>query len=232
MGPRRRFYIRSVPQHYHDARTPEQLRNREKLKMLMEFLSAAKGFVNKHLERWATGQTATNVATALNFGRAFGTSGGLNYGDVTLSQGRRAELDGLTVLRDGSGVVLGWQRGVAEEGSMDEVSVMVYNAVRKERTMVLGGGRRRDEGMRVEVPSWWTGEEWHVYVAVKDELSGETSRSQYWCVGTTERTMMTDGATTAMAAAETDDEREAVAIFFGPEKEQSAIKEVSDTGES
>ena len=221
---RKGFYVRSLPAHYHDARTPAQLRNRARMKGLMEFLSAAKGFVNHTFGGEAGRMTAMNVATRLNFhkvevGEDYAAR--VKYGEVVLSRGVLSGLAGCVCLVRRGSVVLGWN-GMACAwcgGAGDEVDVLVYDETRHGGRCFLGVAKRGDGGCVLRVPESWEGDALHVYVAVEGaeglpagRAGGVFSESQYFGFG--------GGRRYSGAAGE--------GVGFG--KEQSAIREVSGMG--
>ena len=109
---RKGFYVRSLPAQYHDAKTPAQLRNRARMRAVMEFLSVAKGFVNHTLGGKTERMTATNVATKLNFHKVeVGEDyvARIRYGEVRLSEGGLSELAGCVGVATRGCVTLCWE---------------------------------------------------------------------------------------------------------------------------
>ena len=214
---RKGFYVRSLPAHYHDARTPAQLRNRARMKGVMEFLSVAKVFVN-HTFGGETGQmTATNVATRLNFhkvevGEDYAAR--VKYGEVVLSRGALSGLADCVCLVQRGSVVLGWNgmASVERGGAEDVVDVLVYDETRHSGRSFLGIAKRGEGGCVLSVPERWVGDALHVYVAVEGGEEGVFSESQYFGFGGERRYSATTGE----------------GVCF--EREQSAIKEVSGMG--
>ena len=103
--------VRSMPQHYHDARTPEQLQNRSKLPILMAFQSPLKTAIRNGYH-YTTHQTSElNEATRINFHTALtiqGTTAHINYSNTYLSWGNLPGLSNLQYLVQNNQLLIHW----------------------------------------------------------------------------------------------------------------------------
>ena len=226
---RKGFYVRSLPVQYHDAKTPAQLRNRARMRAVMEFLSVAKGFVNHTLGNKAERMTATNVATKLNFhkvevGEDYAAR--IRYGEVRLSEGGLSGLAGCVGVATRGFITLCWE-GMACVGcgsTEDGVDVFVYDETRHQGRSAMGVAKRGDGGCAVRVPEEWEGDALHVYVVAENEEGSAFSEGQYFGFG----------GVRGGSVASVEGGGDAVEIDLGGvcfDLEQSAIKEVFERGQ-
>lgn len=57
-------YMRSLPQHFNDARTPRQLQQRAKFNKAMEFLTPIKDYIRVGYNTYAVKKSAFNAAVS------------------------------------------------------------------------------------------------------------------------------------------------------------------------
>ena len=178
------FCVRSVPAHYRDRKSAAQLRNRNRMTMVMRGLSVVRRAVTLGFGRFATGMTELNVATRVNYYRLVQDgAAGMEYrwGDLVLSRGQVEGLSGLLYSVSGGCLRLNWNNlGLDARGAMDdEVTVVAVNGERMEMKMWRGVARRGDGGVEVTLPAGWSGEEVWCYTMV----SRGTEWSESTCVG-------------------------------------------------
>lgn len=177
-------YIRTRPLCYHDAKTPEQLRNRETMKTVMAFMSKAREFARCTFGPVAKTMTTTNVATKLNFHKVRVEGNDdvrLEYSRLRLSYGKMLPLDSLVLLNEEGRLWLRWKSLIDTEysGPTDWVHVLVYNESRHGEVTELEAGRRSDECVELQIPEKWKGDRLHVYVSVSDVRKEHFGNSQY-----------------------------------------------------
>ena len=183
-GKKRSAYVRAMPQSYRDAKTEAQMDNRAKMKAMMAFLSKAKVFVNHNMEYLTVHESATNLATKLNYQQIEMSGEGVRpkYEKMVLSRGNRMGIDGGEVAVSEGVVEVRWEgfAGGTYSAEEDWVNVFVYNATRNMEVTTLNGARRGDKRIEVELPEGWEEEELHVWVSVSDVTESEFSESQYF----------------------------------------------------
>ena len=177
-------YVRSVPAHYRDRRSAAQLRNRNRMALVMKGLSVVRKAVTLGYGRFAKGMTELNAATRENYYRLVKDGVvGMEYrwGELVLSRGPVEGISDLLYGVAGNRLSLNWNcAALGDRGGMeDEVTVVLVNGDRMEMRMWRGVARRGAGGASVMVPSGWNGEEVWCYTMV--------SRGEVWsdsaCVG-------------------------------------------------
>ena len=195
------FCMRSVPAHYRDRKSAAQLRNRNRMTMVMRGLSVVRRAVALGFGRFATGMTELNVATRVNYYRLVQDgAAGMEYrwGDLVLSRGQVEGLSGLLYSVSGGCLRLNWNNlGLDARGAMDDgVTVVAVNSERMEMRMWRGVARRGEGVAEVTLPGGWSGEEVWCYTMV----SRGTEWSESTCVG-----MVCGGGGVVLALAAGDD---------------------------
>ena len=232
------FCVRSVPAHYRDRRSAAQLRNRNRMAMVMKGLSVVRRAVTLGFGRFATGMTELNVATRVNYYRLVQDgAAGMEYrwGDLVLSRGPVEGISGALYSVSGGRLTLNWNNlGLDARGAMDdEVTVVAVNGERMEMKLWRGVARRGAGMAEVVLPGGWNGEEVWCYTMV--------SRGEEWsestCVG------MVCGGDGVVLAMEEGDGAGAEGVADGRlnamgaredcfESDQSAIKVLPELGPS
>lgn len=228
MCKRRAHYMRIRPLSYNDAKTPEQLRNRAKMKATMAFLSVAKEFVNHTMEDGVSKGCPTNLAMRLNFHKVEvdeNYSGRPKFDELVLSEGNLMGLDGALLLRSVEGLTLRWEpiAGNDAERPTDRVSLMVYNESKHRGETMLDVATRGAGEYRLQLPEKWMTDRLHVYVAVGDAEGDSFSDSQYFSFSGSTLAGATGSESTGRLLEFSTQEKDGEKVV----KEQSAIRDLS-----
>ena len=162
--------IRSMPSHYHDRRSPEQLHNRSRFTPVMKMMSLVRPAITLGFKRFATDMTEMNCATRANYYTLVkGQPQHLHYdySGLILSQGNVEPLSDLILTSHSNTLTLLWNSQSVPGGSQDQVSVLLLNANRMAMKFFHGIALRQDGTATLALPTHWQDEETYLYTMVQ-----------------------------------------------------------------
>lgn len=176
-------YVRSVAQSVKNPRTPAQMEQRAKFRLLVSFLSDVTEFVRVGYGALAVKQTAHNAAFKYNYRNALsgeGESLKIDYSKVRVSEGSLPGAESGEVSAADGKIKLTWlaiMGGKAASG--DKVMTLLYNPARRDVvTMTDGDVSRMDGSYESAYPNEWKGDKVEAFVAFRN-AAGEVSNSLY-----------------------------------------------------
>ena len=189
----KRCYVRSLPKHYHDAKTVPELRSRDAFTCVMKILhdEHVKRFVRQGFAEAVEelNMSQANYTTRLNKNKIAtfnedSTRYRINYDRLQFSEGAVVRVHGQVALRVDGKLLLSWEnntRGI-DICREDLLQVLVYNEDRKMGLSFFDVAERRCLSCRLELPKGWLEERLHIYLSFKN-CQGCWSNSSYCCFG-------------------------------------------------
>jgi hypothetical protein len=176
-------YMRSVAQSVRNPRTPAQMEQRAKFKLLVNFLSDVTEFVRVGYGALAVKQTAQNAAFKYNYRNALsgeGESLKIDYSKVRVSQGNLPGAESGDVSHAGDKISLTWSANMGGNASSgDKVMMLVYNPAKRDALVMTDGDVSRMDGSHEwSYPDEWKGDRAEAYIAFRS-AEGDVSNSFY-----------------------------------------------------
>ena len=162
-----------------------QLDNRQRMSITMEFLKPMREFINSSfkLEAEGTVKNPHNLATSYNKKHALiGQYPDIkvDYSKVILSKGSLEMAKDFKLTKGDAGVNLSWDNVAEVNGRYDDVMmVMISNPDKKHASSYLNAARRADGSCFVPVPHWLMETQMEVYVCFKSADGKSISDSAY-----------------------------------------------------
>ncbi|MBQ8502571.1 MAG: hypothetical protein IJ494_09850 [Bacteroides sp.] len=176
--------LRVQATHINDAKSPRQLKQREKMSTVMDFLSPIMPFIRIGYRNYAQGRAAYNMAVSYLVKRCMeeGTDGEncLNLQRTMVSIGFLNGVTDAVLSRQDNLLTVIWSDngGTGNAESSDNVMLLVYNPVRKESTYLLAAATRGDEKAQIKIPQNWQKDNPVVYLTFAAQAEdGEVSNS-------------------------------------------------------
>lgn len=183
-------YIRIKPSSVANPRTEGQVTQRNKFTVTLEFLQANKEFVKVGYKNYANKKTAFNAAMSYVLNNAVvGTFPTFNvdYSYALLSRGTLSGILNPTVDFATPGQVsFTWGDNSAEgnANTTDKAMLLVYNPDKKESIYILDGADRIAGGQTLTIPSTYSGDTIHMFMAFVSLDGYQLSNSVYLGSGT------------------------------------------------
>ena len=178
-------YMRAVPQNVRDAKSPGQMRQRQRLKLLSTLVKQFNTFVQIAFENNRQGQTSGNLAYSYNLKNAF--SGDYPDQEIAYDQLRVAQ-GGLTgalnasvdAIEEGE-VTFSWSDNSTNgnAGPDDRVMLLLINADKQESVFDTQGPKRDESSATLTIPDSYSGDKLHAYIAFRNSDRGTVSNSTY-----------------------------------------------------
>lgn len=175
-------YIRSMPTNWIDPKTENQVKQRSKFLVTMNFLRTASKLVRIGFQSQAQGRmTAFNAAMSYNMKNAVKpTEEGfeLDFEKVMISQGTLDGTSEVKVKLEEGEVLFEWDTNVVKNGKKDDMAmVMIYNTQRCRGQCDINAGKRKTGEASLYVPKDWAGDEIVAFLAFRDNDATEASNS-------------------------------------------------------
>lgn len=166
--------MRSMPSHYHDAKTDDQLRCRSKMTAVTGFLSTIFPVVKNGFEYETDNTTEFNEAVRYNIKHAMrceGTQATMDYERVKVASGYLAGMTRGLAFMDGMEVRAAWEAVLGLNGACgtDKACLVAYDAAKKQAVWDMNCGERGASGCRMRLPEEWSGDKVHVWGWMKGE---------------------------------------------------------------
>lgn len=177
-------YMKSIPLSFNDANSELQQMQRTKFRLVSKFIFAIASFLRIGFRSLADGITEVNAAMSVNLKSAIsGTwpNYSLDYSKALVSKGGLDNVYNPTMSFQDTEMELSWSdnSGIGNAKATDNVMVLIYNATKNESKVDTNVAARNERTASMSVPSAWTGDTVHVYLAVKRDDNNETSNSVY-----------------------------------------------------
>ncbi len=176
--------IKARPLSHNDRNSVAQQEQRAKFSLVSKFLACVNGFIAFGFAKKAVGITAPNAAMAANLESAV-TGDFPNYSlamnKVLVSDGK-IDLPynpGATV--DSGTLTFTWADNTGRGDALadDQVMVLVYNPTVEQSVYTTALAARSTRTADLVCPTAWSGNQVHVYFAMRREKTGDTSVSTY-----------------------------------------------------
>ena len=177
-------YMRSLPQHFNDAKTPRQLQQRAKFNKAMEFLTPIKDYIRVGYKTYAVKKSAFNAAVSYVVKNAVGGS----YPDIEINYPRALVSRGdLTPPKDVAATVskhcvtITWTDNSAE-GSADASDLsmpLAYNVSKGQTVFEIAATTRSSQSVVLPLLSNWLGDTIQLYLGFISEDGTEVANSVY-----------------------------------------------------
>lgn len=176
--------MKAMPLSVHNPNTVAQQEQRAKFALVGKFIAIITGFVAVGFRKKAVGITAQNAAMATNLGDAV-TGDFPNYSlamDKVLVSDGKIDLPynpGATV--DSGTLTFTWADNTGRGDALadDQVMILVYNPTVKQSVYTTALAARSTRTAELACPTAWSGNQVHVYFAMRRESTGDTSISTY-----------------------------------------------------
>ena len=169
---------------YNDRQSQAQLEQRMKFGLISKFVFSMAGFINEGFRNRAVDMTELNAAVAANINTAV-TGTYPNYQvDYTLCLVSDGNIDlpySPNATADGTTLSLTWadNSGMGNAQTDDKVMVVVFNPTKNQTIYNTSLAERNERNATITLPTAWTGDTVNVWMAMKRERDGETSKSTF-----------------------------------------------------
>lgn len=177
-------YMRSLPQHFNDARTPRQLQQRAKFNKAMEFLTPIKDYIRIGYKIYAVKKSAFNAAVSYMVKNAVGGSYPdieINYQRMLVSRGDLTPPKDVAATISERCVTITWNDNSAE-GSADASDLsmpLAYNVSKDQAVFEIAASTRSSQSVALPLPSNWLGDTIQLYLGFISEDGMEVANSVY-----------------------------------------------------
>lgn len=167
---------------YNDRQSQAQLEQRMKFGLISKFVCSMAGFINEGFNNRAVEMTELNAAVAANINDAI-TGTYPNYEvDYTLCLVSNGNIDlpySPSATADGTSLSLTWSdnSGMGNAETDDKVMVVAFNPTKNQSVYSTNLAERNERSATFTLPTAWTGDTVNVWMAMKREKNGETSKS-------------------------------------------------------
>lgn len=177
--------MRSLPKKGKRIASPAQAEQREKFKLVNQFLGSIKEGVNRYFDQPRNLHSRLNKATSYHLAEAIeGTPGDykINYSKVLFSKGSLYGFRTVECYAIGGGVVRFTYDGGSEQSNAkntDELIVLVYDPEMKGAHYETHFASRADHEAEIVLNANWLGKPLHIWLAMTDLTGKECSTSTY-----------------------------------------------------
>ena len=180
-------YMRSVPEHVKDPKSPAQQMQRAKFGLMMGFLKKIKPVLKAGFATGSPRRTAFNSAASFNLKNAVTGDDPENlqidFAALTVTRGPLTPVDSAQFVSENAGeIVISWQSDTTfgSASSDDEAIVLLYNTT-KERALYIveEGPTRSEEAYTLSLPAIYEGDNLEGYLSFVSPDGSEASDSTY-----------------------------------------------------
>lgn len=166
-----------------DAKTPKQLKQRQKVATVMEFLKPILPFIRIGYKNYAQGRTAYNTATSFLLKRCLTENEKgeteINYRRVMVSIGFLLPAMDATATYGEKGMTFAWtdNSGTGNAESTDTAMLLVYNKEKGANVYDMNAALRSDGTATLTLPKDWEGDTLVAYLSFVSADGEEVSNS-------------------------------------------------------
>jgi hypothetical protein len=178
-------YLRIIPASVANPQTPRQLSQRQKFAVTMDFLQPISQFLKVGFKDYAVRMTGMNAAFAYNIRNAITgvyPDYAIDFANALVTRGELAPALNQAAASTVAGmVVFTWDDNTGEirSAATDKTLLVVYNPVKNQAVTVMELADRGDGTQTVTVPTSFSGDLVHCYIAFTDQDGIAISNSMY-----------------------------------------------------
>lgn len=177
-------YVRSLPSKVNDPKTKDQMKQRSRFSVAMDFHKLITPFLRIGFQAYANERmTAFNAAMSYNmkYGVAVNDHEAvLDYPNVRVARGELTVSPGIQVAAEGAALHVSWEDTLLEGARADDVvMVLAYNPAKQQSVYDINAGKRGVGSVVFALPESWKGHSVETYVAFKTADGGKVSESVY-----------------------------------------------------
>lgn len=177
-------YVRSLPRKTKDPKTTNQLKQRIRFNLTMDFLRKITPLIRVGFQ---TGEeirmTAFNAAMSYNMKHAIrvGDDGlELDYPNVLIANGVLGGARGCHAEAENDTLCVCWESAPLPDTRHDDMAVVLaYNPSKQESEYDLNAGKRKNGKAELPLPEGWKGDEIETYLAFRSADGSRVSNSIY-----------------------------------------------------
>ncbi|MFW6020432.1 MAG: DUF6266 family protein [Bacteroidales bacterium] len=164
-------YIRSRPSAFHDPKTKAQIQQRNRFKLVLEFIRPVKDFIKLSFRQYAINMTEYNKAMSWNMKNAIAgvpPDLHLDYSVVLLSHGDLTPpKNAQYTLTSNMALSVQWDdnSGQGSAKPTDYALLAAYNENKQHAVWIANGPTRKNKAALLQLPSDYQGDTIHVYFA-------------------------------------------------------------------
>lgn len=164
-------YLRTIAASVNNPNTELQVSQRLKFSTVVRFQQPITEFIRVGYKGQAVKMTAFNAAFSYNFHNALKgkyPDYSIDYPQAMVSRGNMAgAMNPKSISSETAKVALSWDApsGSGQGSETDTAMYVIFNASRQEAVYSLNAGTRGDGGVEVTLPSSYSGDEIHCYIA-------------------------------------------------------------------
>ena len=175
-------YVRSRPAKYHDAKTKEQVKQRSRFSIIMDFLRTITPFLRIGFQSHTDDRmTAFNAAMSYNMKYAVKVEHRevvLDYRNARVSVGPLSTASGAHVEIVEDELQISWEANPSRDARHDDIAMaLVYNPVKCKAVYDLNAAKRANMKAILPLQSNWKADAIEVYLAFKTADGSEVSDS-------------------------------------------------------
>ena len=175
-------YIRALAVNVHDAKSEKQLRQRDKLRAVVNFTKIITPFLRVGFQEHGEGRSAINAATSYLMLHAVESGAGgavLNFDKARVSQGSLTTAADASVEVTAGNATFSWtdNSGDGDARATDTAMLLAFNKDRQEVVYHLAAATRADGAIRLPLPTHWDGDALALYLAFCSEDRQHVSNS-------------------------------------------------------
>lgn len=180
-------YMRSIPDHVTDPKTPAQQLQRAKFGLMMGFLKKIKPVLKAGFETDTSRRTAFNSAASFNLKNAITGEDPENlqidFAALSVNRGPLTPPDSTSFVSENPGeVTINWQSDTTfgSASDDDEAIILLYNTTKDRALYIVEDGPiRSEESYTLNLPSVYEGDELEGYLSFVRPNGSEASDSTY-----------------------------------------------------
>lgn len=183
-------YFRSLPAKVHNPRTEDQVKQRSRFSLTIEFLKTITPFVRVGFQMSTEGRlTAFNAAMSYNMKNAFimeAENVSLDFSKVLVSKGPLFVAPNINVEKSDNELIITWDATISANTNRigkpkrsDQAMILAYNSVKKQSVYDLNAGKRHASAAIIELPIDWKSDKIEVFIAFKNAEGNVVSDSVY-----------------------------------------------------
>jgi hypothetical protein len=177
-------YMRSLAQSIKNPRTSAQVGQRTRMTAAVALVKAVIGFINIGYRKFAKHMSPYNAAMQEVLMSAI--SGdypdiAIDYGAVVLSKGSLEPVAGGTTTKSAGKMTFAWEDNstAGNAKATDKSMLLVYNPSKASSASLISGAARSSKTADLNIPTTWTGDTVHAYMAFVREDGSMVSTSKY-----------------------------------------------------
>jgi len=164
-------YLRTMAASVNNPNTDLQYSQRLKFSTVIRFLQPITEFIRVGYKGQAVKMTAFNAAFSYNFHKALTgdfPDFAIDYANAMVSRGNLSgPVNPACTSTVAAKAVLSWEpaSGSGQTSETDTAIFVIFNSVKQEAVYSLNAGSRTDGSLQVSLPSSWSGDAVHCYIA-------------------------------------------------------------------